>query len=386
MSAPACKDIPPRRLSLCFWTVYANHYQSAFFSALRARGHDVRVCYFSRVGADRRAMLWSGDAGLPEGEFIVPGWAEALRQIPDLTARTHILPGFNGPVAREALWQAVRQRLAWVHWSEPNLPGLRRWFGLPVRRIYGGLVRRHALGALAIGMHAARDFRRWGIPQRSIAYLPYSTPERQDPLLPDEQTRRFVGADLAFVFCGQLCRRKGVDLLLRAFQALGPDAQRAKLVLVGVDGSGGRIPGLRQRLPCRDRILVRGPVAPGVVDGVMSCCHVCVLPSRHDGWGLALCEGARNRLALIGTDHTGAALHVIEPCLNGVIVRAGALQPLVEALRSYVRDPDLARRHGDESLALHRRIAADTNARRLENALQLWQAHRGVRQIGATVS
>lgn len=368
----------PRPLALCFWTLCANHYQSAFFNAMRARGHDVRVCYASQVGAARRAMFWSGDADLPPGEFIVSGWADALRHIPDLAARIHTPPGNTGPMAREILRHLIRERVEWMHWSEPNQPGLRRWIGLPLRRFYGSLVRRHGLGALAIGRNAARDFQRWGVPPHRIVFLPYSTPERQDPLVVDEQTRQFVGDDLAFVYCGRLSLAKGTDLLLKAFDALGAEGAKTKLVLIGVDASGGSLPALAKQLPCRDRILLRGPVPPGAVDGVLACCHVCVLPSLKDGWGLALCEGARNGLALIGSDRSGASFHIIEPGLNGMVIRTGNLEALTNAMQVYARDRDLARRHGIESLGLHRRVAPATNARRFEYAVRMLRAARGV--------
>jgi glycosyltransferase involved in cell wall biosynthesis len=80
-------------------------------------------------------------------------------------------------------------------------------------------------------------------------------------------------------------------------------------------------------------------------------------------------EGAALGKALVATDATGAAAHLIEPGRNGAVVPAEDVDALREALERYCVDPDLARRHGEASRALFAGFTPAANARRLREHL-----------------
>ena len=65
---------------------------------------------------------------------------------------------------------------------------------------------------------------------------------------------------------------------------------------------------------------------------------VCV-PSRYDGWGLALVEALASGLPAIGTDQTGSAIDLIAHGRNGWLVKADHYESLVDALREAVALP-----------------------------------------------
>jgi glycosyltransferase involved in cell wall biosynthesis len=101
---------------------------------------------------------------------------------------------------------------------------------------------------------------------------------------------------------------------------------------------------------------------------------VLVLPSRFDGWGVVLNEGASMGLALISTGHCGAAYHLIQPGENGIRVNAGSVESLAAAMAAYTRNPELAAKHGRESVRISREYSPERNAKRFVAALETWQA------------
>lgn len=364
-------------MRVCIWTMLPNHYQSSFHGALRARGVDLRVCYYERVTEDRVALGWNRYDALPAGEAYVPKSRAAFDAVADWRQRVHVVPGFSVEFTRMLATRLSAERASWAHWSEPARPGLRWWAGLPRKRWYARLVNRAALGAFGIGRLAMDDFVRWGVSRERVAFLPYSPPVYGRPEPPDDQVLRFAAGELAFVFVGSLSHRKGIDVLLRAFASLGSTGSRSVLVLVGTDESGGAFARQAAALGIGDRVLFRGPVKSEAVPAVFAAGAVCVLPSRFDGWGVALNEAASVGLALIGSDRAGASHHLIRPAQNGFHVRAGCVASLTAAMRTYAAHPDVAQRHGELSRRVSEDYTPDRNAERFVRAIETWQAGCG---------
>jgi glycosyltransferase involved in cell wall biosynthesis len=240
------------------------------------------------------------------------------------------------------------------------------------------MVNRAALGAFGHGILATNDFRRWGIRTEKMANLYYSVDGVSPAAISDRATTEFVGGRTAFVFVGSLCRRKASDVLLKAFARLSGNDNRDNngpvLVMVGDGPQAGEYRELASKLQLTDRVLFRGTLPSAKVGSVLKCGQVLVLPSRFDGWGVVLNEGASAGMALIGTDRCGAAYHILEPGLNGYRVRAGSISSLAASMETYARDPNLARIHGAHSLSRFAQFTPDANAVRLISSVRGWLA------------
>lgn len=358
------------------WAVFPNHHQMPFFQALRAEGVDLEVCYYEPVHQERLELGWSEFSKLPPKEQFVPKTVESLKCIPDWRDRIHVVPGCGDPFLRKLALTLSRQNVPWIHWSEPSRPGLRRLAGLALKRWYGRLINRHALGAIGIGKNAIDDFRRWGVRVEKMAMVPYSSAE-YDLNGPKDATIEIFCADghPVFLFPGALCHRKGIDILLKAFAKLeARGGSEPKLVLVGNDRSGGRYQLLAKSLNIEQSVLFRGPVPPTDLGLILRCGDVLCLPSRADGWGVVLNEGASMGLALIASDAVGAANHLIEPGQNGYRTKVGDIESLSSAMQAYVNDPQLAKRHGERSRRLFQDYTPQRNAERFLNAVASFQA------------
>jgi glycosyltransferase involved in cell wall biosynthesis len=364
------------RDAIAIWTNMPNHYQRAFITALRSRCADVVACYYSRPDEERLRMKWDECRALPDGEMYVPETAGAVELVSDWRRRLHIITGYSRPFLRALVRRLAHEGVRWVHWSEASKPGWQWYARVPLKRWYAGMVNRSALGAFGIGTAAVRDLVRWGIRHEKVALLPYSNPPADLDLEPDAQCGDFLDGRRAFIFLGSLCPRKGIDVLLRAFSKLGPTSKGWAIVFVGSDCENGRYQTSAKSLGLDKQVLFRGPVAPSHIGSVLRIASVFVLPTRYDGWGVALAEAASAGLPLISTDQCASAYHLIEPGCNGFRVKAGDVESLHLALRSYVANPGLIPDHGYHSRRLFQGYTPERNADRFIRATETWSAGR----------
>lgn len=353
------------------------HHQSAFFAALRARSVDLAVHYYRKVDASRLSMGWDAHDSLPAGERYVTESLKSLDSCPDWRERVHIIPGYNSLLLLRLAWLLSRQAVPWLHWSEHSQPLARSRLTFQVKRLYGHLVDRHALGALAIGELARREFVRWGIRTEKIRFLPYAVNGLEvSAAAPVTEAQP---GETRFLFLGQLIERKGIDFLLAAMSSVLAAYPGARLELAGTDRSGGAYAQDAQRLGVAHAVHFGGTIRAEEIAPVLERCDVLVLPSRHDGWGVVLNEAASLGKALIASDGCGAAHHLIKQGMNGFRVPTGDVAALAGAMMKYCSEPALVGRHGIESRRIFQEFTPARNALRLEQALS---SLRGARTEG----
>lgn len=157
-----------------------------------------------------------------------------------------------------------------------------------------------------------------------------------------------------FLFLGSLTPRKGVLDLVAAFAAL---AGRAELTLAGPDD---RDPGCAAAVraaaaPLGGRIRITGTLSDAELTAALASHDALVLPSRYEGFGIALAEALSFGLAVIAT-WTGAIPEVVRDGAEALLVSPGSVPELAAAL---------ARVTGDRALL------ESMQARALERAREL---------------
>lgn len=365
-------------MKVAIWANTPSPQQADFYAALRRHSVDLRVLYLEHIGAARKAMGWLEPTQLPAAEMIANSRTDLLADLPDWRERVHIVPGYSRAEHRRLAVELSKTGIPWTHWSESSRPVWRAYVTWTVKRWYGAMINRSALGAFGHGVMATTDFRRWGIRPEKMAHLFYSV-DGASPMTPlDETTSDFVAGRTAFVFVGSLCHRKACDVLLKSFARASANSERDEhrpvLVMVGDGPQANEYRSLAAKLRVSDRVLFRGAIPPAAVGSVLKCCHILTLPSRFDGWGVVLNEGASAGLALIATDRCGAAYHILEPGLNGYRVRAGSVSSLSSAMATYVRDPQVSALHGAHSRARYQQFTPDANAVRFISSVRGWLA------------
>jgi glycosyltransferase involved in cell wall biosynthesis len=358
-------------MKIAIWTITPNHYQSAFHDAVRRLGTDTRVVYFGEVSQERHALGWKtvGRSDLLEEESFLNDNANLVENIADWKERVHVVPGGRTKLLRSLVRSLSKSGVEWVHWSEPSSPGWKRLAGSALRYWYGQYVNRYALGAFGTGHMAMDDLRRWGIRRFRIASLPYVVAPSVEP----NDGREREARPPTFVYVGQLCQRKGIDVLLGAFREVARDYPSARLILAGADGSKGLYTRMAERLGVSKQTSFTGPVPIGNVRGLMRSATAVVLPSRHDGWGVVLSEAAAEGLALIATETCGAARDLIEPGYNGFVVASESVEQLAAAMKVYAEDPARALQHGRHSRMVSARFTPDHVASTFLETLSAWR-------------
>ena len=218
----------------------------------------------------------------------------------------------------------------WCFWGER--PGFRKpeWIGQVVRRWKLRWLHSSAASIWGIGEFAVDGYQNEFGTGRRYYNLPYfsdlsrfNNGESRNGQIPPERV---------FLFSGSLIRRKGVDLLARAFARLVDEGHNVRLKIVGAGNLAHSLE--RQLGRISERVEFFGFVDWPHLPKFYNNADVLCVPSRYDGWGLVVPEGLAAGLPVIATDRMGAALEFIETGRNGWLIPAGDQNSLLDALRA----------------------------------------------------
>ena len=197
----------------------------------------------------------------------------------------------------------------------------------------------------------------------------------------------WLNASIWRIVClGRLGERKGTWDLLRAFAQLGGACE---LHLAG-DGELECARALARELGVTARVKVHGWIGAEERAAILSCAHVFALPSYVEGLPMALLEAMSYGLPVIATP-VGGIPTLIEPGTNGVVVRAGDVGGIRDALAQLMSNPGEAARLGASArkhimerydagvfYASLRRLHADVAAKYWGEDPRLRSAHAGL--------
>ena len=224
------------------------------------------------------------------------------------------------------LMRTALRRKPWFFWGERLGRGgtLHERLAQPLHR---------AAGIAAIGSIAEEDYRA-RFPEPRHFRIPYFCD--LEAFLAAPRRARDDG-HIVFLFCGQMISRKGVDLLLEAFQRLG---SAARLLLVGREAE---LPQLLAPLPApvRERITYAGFHPPEDLPRFFAQADVFVLPSRYDGWGVVVNQALGAGLPIVCSDMVGAGRDLVEEETNGLRFPAGDSAALAEKMQRFLVEPSL---------------------------------------------
>ena len=229
-----------------------------------------------------------------------------------------------------------------LRWKSEQVPCL--FWGETMVASYGGLKGKiqpilaqplqHCSGIAGIGSQAAADYQQ-RFPDKPIFNIPYycNLSEFRQEIPQRPRTPPTI------LFCGQMIARKGVDLLLAAFDRALKKGLNANLLLVGREAD---LPQMLQQLSdsTRSKIEYAGFQAPENLPHFYRRADLFVLPSRYDGWGVVVNQAVGAGLPIICSDAVGAAKDLVSPKENGLIFPAGDVDALTDCLAYFLENPD----------------------------------------------
>ncbi len=176
------------------------------------------------------------------------------------------------------------------------------------------------------------------------------------------------GGPLCLLSVARLAEQKGLDVLLRALPAVRAVIGPVTLTLLGEGPERSRLGTLAAELGLAEVVSFQGVVRD--VRPFLAAAHAFVLPSRYEGIPLALLEAMAAGLPVVATAVDGNT-DLIRDGVDGLLVPRDDPVALAQALVRILRDPDLAKRLGEE--ARRRARAGYTAEAMVERTLRVYR-------------
>ena len=156
------------------------------------------------------------------------------------------------------------------------------------------------------------------------------------------KVKTFDGKSVLFV--GRFTYRKGIYILLEAFQKVKQEVKNAHLTLVG-SGYFSHIADLLIRtLNLSKNISIAGEVEKEKLVEIYQNSHVFVLPSIYgESFGIVLLEAMASKTPVIASDD-GGIKELIKNGKTGIIVKKGDVKELSEKIAELLLDQDLSKK------------------------------------------
>jgi GalNAc-alpha-(1->4)-GalNAc-alpha-(1->3)-diNAcBac-PP-undecaprenol alpha-1,4-N-acetyl-D-galactosaminyltransferase len=138
---------------------------------------------------------------------------------------------------------------------------------------------------------------------------------------------------------GRLGREKGYDLLIKAFAIAGHSRPGWQLQILGEGRERQNLEQCAQALGLEGRFSLPGLQAQPWP--YYRRASVFVSSSRHEGFGIALCEAMASGCAVIATSCPGGPQEIIEHGVSGLLVRSEDVDRLAAAMGTLMDDKDL---------------------------------------------
>lgn len=189
---------------------------------------------------------------------------------------------------------------------------------------------------VGVGELTSREVERLvGLPPGSVRTIHNGVPDVEPQHRPRSRPGRLIGA------IGRMERQKGFDVLIRALAGLDD----ASLVLVGEGSERSALETLARSVGVADRVVWIGWSEDA--RSYLTSWDVFVLPSRFEGFPLALLEAMLARSAVVATD-VGSVSEAVLDGVTGLLVPPDEPNALARAIERLLADATLRRRLGEQ--------------------------------------
>lgn len=134
---------------------------------------------------------------------------------------------------------------------------------------------------------------------------------------------------IRFLFCGSLIERKGIDILLEAYQKIRKLGVLCELILIG--GTNKSFSKLFSKTNYSENIIQLGKLTQIEINPVLQNSDCLVLPSRHDSFGMVVLEALACGLPVIVSSMVGAKEAICES-KNGWVIPVNNVEALVDRM------------------------------------------------------
>ena len=165
--------------------------------------------------------------------------------------------------------------------------------------------------------------------------------------------------NIDILFVGRLIERKGIINLLKAFKAVCDEYKNCELTIVGEGPERNYLKNFCKQMKIESSVKFVGAVEYKDIDKMYQKAGIFVLPSLEESLSNVIQEAMASGLPIITTD-TGAA-ELIDG--NGFIVEKGGYKQIKKAIVEYISNPELMRKHGQQSRKIAEKMSWGNNAK-----------------------
>ncbi len=336
-----------QKISVIFYSILPSPYQRDLFYAISQHpGINLKILYLESACAD---SPWP-EKPLQPYEKVLRGFHLAWGlsrfhfnwHFPSTTeVDVVVLNGYMN-VTTQLLLRLHAQKIPCIFWGE-KMVGSSQGIKEKLQKYLADSLK-YCRAIAAIGTKAQQDYQQ-RFPAQPIFNIPYycdlSTFSQDLPQRPRNP--------VTILFCGQMIARKGVDVLIQAFDNLIQAGLDARLLLVGREAE---LPQLLELLPIitRQKIEYAGFQSPENLPHFFREADIFVLPSRYDGWGVVVNQALGAGLPIICSHKVGAAYDLVETGKNGFLFPSGDVVSLTEILIYYLNNPETIAAASKQSL------------------------------------
>lgn len=331
-----------RKWRICFFAPGSNIHTQRWVEAIADRGHEVLL-----VSTDRprtmRAQVFYAEPGRASWRF---------------------LPKIRGALAHRDMARATiefRPDIVHMHWLNSSLLAIlqsRHWKRLLIsvwgsdviwdaarrepwlRRKFRNVVARQAAMITATSEYLARETAAVLRLEARPSVVPFGIDaERFSPGSPREDR-----GEIVIGYLKHYLSRYGAETVVRAMGRVRAACPTARLEMHGT-GDRSRVEALVGELGLRDAVRVFGPLAHDQVPAAMREFDIYCMPSLSESFGVSALEASGCGVPVVASD-VGGVPEVVDRDRTGLLVKAGDVDALADALIRLARDAGLRARLG----------------------------------------
>ena len=357
-------SVADNRFRLTIWMNTPSFYQEDLFLALIEDGIPLHVVYSKTMSQERLDLGWQ--VQLTNYEYTFLSRAKPVRHALQLAKEAKDNVNIIGGLWAKSPFMAALVRLVasgsfTIVYGEAQNPIIRR-SGLKclLQQLYGHWISQHPnVYVLAVSSLAAPFFQSLGFSWDRVIPFGYFRKVDKPVGLETRPTDNFK-----LVFVGQLIKRKGVDLLIRAVFPLLESFPQLILEIIGDGPYRPELESLVRGAAIGHRIRFVGAVPSIEVAGRIARARLLVLPSYWDGWGVVVNEALSLGVPALVSDCCGAR-DLIEATGAGVVFTAGDEAQLRSKVLAFLERPEMYRQACERALRIGQMIQPAMMARYL---------------------
>ena len=320
-----CEDISPLRRSQGWPSLDRPHLKEVFLPQVEWRAtvdevisrHPDAVHVFSGIGA------------YPQVSYALEMVEQGIDARYVIMAESPVMLAWRGPLRRI--------KSAWHYWPR----------------------RRRMLGLLAMGEIAENFYAGIGIPESRVYPYAYQSPFSSD-------TAEVAQDAGGLVYFGQLSHRKGVDLLLKALAGI---RHPFRLDVIGDGPDRLSLEALTRRFGLEEKINFVGTLPSAELQQRLPGYVFSVVPSRFDGWGMAVNESLQAGLPVLVSDRVGAA-ELVTASGAGAVYPMESVKELAALIQARLHDSSLLSKERAAALSYRDKLRPQVVGQYLKESLE----------------